>query len=274
VTPTVPPVDSTGAKVAYSVNTGTLPTLRSDEHYVLWARIYGSLTYLKLGELIPGKAKFGIVPFAAHPDTVNEARITIESDTSVQTMGASLLGGLQSSGQSIALAATNGLGVGDLTLVKGIATFSTKSADTTRAFHEFYLMQLQNGTPVASLQNLPKPATGWHYAVWVADSSFIPNHLFYYGAFLNPTGHDSDSVNDTYAFPGGFEPPLLAGSNGEIELTIEPDFSLSSLKKIGPSPFPFLVGGIPKYLYANESVQMLNVAATGIPSAIMNLSQE
>jgi hypothetical protein len=272
---TPPPTTHTG-EITYTVYAQDLRAPRANETYLLWIRPTGTTDLIKLAELVVDKYKLhgpdslvltgktnlkdSLLPY-------DEALISLEPDTSVTKPGSVLmLGAANGAGIFDMDPATEGA-VADLRFTTASATFGTRSADTTRSHHEFYLADLSGSTPISTLANLPNIGFGWHYAIWVTDSFYSPLHLFYYGAFLHPNGHDSDSTNDSFAFPGGFEPPSLDNTHAKIEITVEPDFHLANVKALGPSPFPILEGAIPINVYSRLVVSLTNVVSRGLPKA-------
>ncbi len=281
-TPTEPPVPPPTSSIAYVIDAQDLRTPRSNETYMLWVHRIGDTAFLKVSELVVDKYKLHgpdsiqLSGTTALTDTLtiyDEALISLERDVTAKIPGSVLLRGKSIATGVFDLDPQQGA-VADLRFTTGSATFVTASSDTTRVFHEFYLMDLKQPTPIASLNNLPNLGFGWHYAVWVTDSSFSPFHLFYYGAFLHPAGHDSDSANDSFPFPGGYEPPSLVNSRGKIEVTVEPDFQLPGLKARGPSTFPILEAPIPSKIFMKEVVPLTNVVARGLPGARLSLKQK
>ncbi len=280
-TPTqTPPTSGTGV-INYVISAQDLRAPRPNETYILWLRPTGSTSLIKVMELVVDKYKLhgpdslGFSGSTSLTDSLlryDEALISLEPDTTVTVPGSILMRGVAISPGIFDLDPAAEGAVADLRFVTGLATFATKSPDSSRVHHEFYLADLSQPVPTSSLSNLPNLGANWHYAVWVTDSVFSPAHLFYYGAFLHPTGHDSDSTNDSFAFPGGYEPPTLDRSYGKIEVTVEPDFHLADVKRRGPSPFPILEGSLPLKIYSNTVVPLQNVVRRGLPGARLKLT--
>jgi hypothetical protein len=159
--------------------------------------------------------------------------------------------------------------VGDFSALKGSVLFTTTSSDTNRARSEFYLMQMNGGVPSASLKNLPEPPHGWRYGLWVLDSNFIPMHRFFYGTFTSATGHDSDSLHDAFAFPGGYNPASLADPGGRLEVTLEPDVAIRNGKPVAPSPIALLYMRLQRFITLNQTVDLTNVWASSTPRGVL-----
>jgi len=275
------PPETTSKGIAYVIDAQDLRALRSNETYVFWLHRIGDTNVIKVSELVVDKYKLhgpdslqlsGTIALSDTLTNFDEAMISVERDTTAKSPGSILLRGKAIGAGVFDLDASVQGAVADLRFTSGSATFVTASSDTTRVFHEFYLMNLTQANPTASLSNLPNLGFGWHYSVWVTDSSFSPYHLFWYGAFQHPAGHDSDSTNDTFPFPGGFEPPSLLNSRGKIEVTVEPDFQLVGLRPKGPSTFPILEAAVPPKIYMREVVPLTNVVLRGLPAARLTLT--
>jgi len=279
--PVVPPTESKGT--SYVMDATDLRVARSNEFYVLWLRATGDSLFKKAAvlSLDPHKLhnddQIQLLGSVATKDSlivIEEAAVSVEFDTSSIRPTSILLRGTNLSVGHFDLEAFRQGAVADLRSVSGSAVFLSSTSDTNRAHHEFYLMSVSGTATKPSLSVLPNLNHGWHYAAWYTDSSYYPAHRFFYGAFLNASGHDSDSSRDGYDYPGGYEPPALAGGTGKLEITIEPDFQLPSLAKLGPSPFPFLEGSLPKYIYNGTAIVLTNVSSRGLPRANLVLTQQ
>jgi hypothetical protein len=281
------PVDITppavsGKALIYEFDAANLRHLRTGEYYMLWLKSDTSSAWKRAAVFPETSLRQGdsttiirSISFTPRSAVVYSALVSVEIDTNSSVPTTSLISSsvpLNTTQKSFQLTTVGGSGVGGFNALSGVATFTTKSVDTTRAQHEFYLMTLLGATPSASLANLPTPPANWHYAVWVIDSGFVPHHLFFYGAFAEATGFDSDSTHDTYAFPGGYEPPMLAGTGGSITVTLEPDHFSGRLASVGPSPFNLLQGSLPAYISNRDILNLSNVSATGLPSGKLILT--
>lgn len=169
------------------------------------------------------------------------------------------------------LSSTNSSGVGDFASATATATFTTRSTDTDLAKNEFYLVRFVNGVPYASSANLPHAPAGWSYGLWVLDSSFYPIHQFFYGAFTDPDSADTHPTNTDYALPGGFNLAPLNDPGAELEVTLEPSFTVANNKPTGPSPYRILSGHLSTYIWLGDTLALQNVWPASAPQAILSV---
>jgi len=275
------PKDTTHG-ISYTLRSRDMRPLRSNESYVLWLSLIGQNAVQKVEvlKIDPGKLHdgdsltfTGVLPSLDSIPNIDQLLVSVEADTSVTSPGSVILFGNRVGTGEFELTPFTQSAVAELRPTSGSAVFTTLSGDTLQAKHEFYLMNLLGVVASQSLESLPNLGHGWMYAVWVTDSTFVPAHLFYYGAFLHPSGHDSDSTHDSYAYPGGFGPPSLDRTQSKIEVTIEPEFQLPSLRMRGPSTFIVLVGMVPKHVSMGTVVPLANVTERGLPSGHLSIEQ-
>jgi len=204
-------------------------------------------------------------------DSFVAARVTIESSNG--TPGVPLVEThtiqLAADGKSLTASFDSKNILGSFSSLQGSIVFTSPLADTLAYTHEFYLMNYKDKTP--ALQSLPLPSTGWKYGLWVEDSAFTPHEYFFYGLFSSPFGHDSDSANDRYGFPGGWKPQQMNVGNGSIFVTLEPLFYGDSLKYKGPSAFTLLRFDRLRFINKNQNYPMINIAAYNIPNGTLVL---
>ena len=258
-----------------SANLRTLDT--SNGRYVLWLHILGAPSAMSV-PLIDGKYSndslvfSGTVKLPVNLDSLLDDYVKIEPPSSIGLPSTPLMTGqFQSDSGFSFLSTTNAEGIGDFSKAAGSVIFTTKSSDTSRAQQEFYLMKFVNGVPTSSMSNLPSPPVGWLYGLWVLDSSFYPVHKFFYGWFGNANSPGSDSSNAEFPFPGGYNPAPLNDPGGTLELTLEPDFSISGNKPAGPSPIILLSLELRQFIYFNQSIQFQNVWGTSAPAGILKI---
>jgi hypothetical protein len=256
-----------------AVNLRLLDT--SNGRYVLWLQILGVKAAMTL-PLIDGKyledslVFSGIVKLPHNPDSILSTIVSIEPLILSNSPSSVLMTGQFDNGYS-SLSASNPSGVGDYAKAAGSVIFTTKSPDTNLAKSEFYLMKFVNGVPTSSISNLPLPPVGWRYGLWVLDSSFYPLHEFFYGWFMNPNGHGSDSAKAEFRFPGGYKPTPLNDPGAILELTLEPDFSVAENNPVGPSPIAILWLQLREFIYFNQSIDFKNVWSTSAPSGVLKI---
>lgn len=258
--------------------------LSSGRHYELWFKFdkesnwkdIGPVSVMRLyaqdSSIIGASFKSGL-----GQSKPSEVLISVETDTTSGMVplerqpSAKLLWGSVNAGDtsgSTAMTGVNGIGIYGKN-ISGKAIFTTTSSDTSQAKHEFYLAKKQGSDLVASLQNLPTTSPEWRYALWVIDSNFYPVHRFFFGTFTNGNGHDSDSANDHYPFPGGYTGAAINSAGNQILVTLEPTFDLVHLQKFGPSPFTVLKTRLMQFISYNQENDLTNVTSTGIPSATL-----
>jgi hypothetical protein len=274
---TPPPSSGSAKAFHFSFLAEHMRALGTSGVYVAWFRYIGDSTFTQHTPMLaffrppPDSMKFdGDVTLVHAADSLQEILISVEPDTNAVRPSAPLMKGTLS---QLSAYLTAGTIFGQLTDARATVTFATGTADTTRAQHEFYLMTLSGGIPIASAINLPVAAAGWRYDLWVTDSSYDPKHLFYYGSFADPSGPDSDTSTTDLPFPGGYRPNLLSDPGAEILLTLEPSWRLSG-RPSSPLPFNVLQLPLKRFLHNGESIPMTNVAATGIPNGYFLLKKK
>jgi len=156
--------------------------------------------------------------------------------------------------------------LGDFSSLRGSLIFTSPLPDTTAYTHELYLMNFQGSQQIPSLLSLNILPAGWKYGLWAVDTNFTPHQSFFYGLFSNPEGHDSDSTNDHYPYPGGWKPQRMDIKGGSIIVTIEPEFYGDLLKFKDPSPFVLLEFKRIRNIARDNIYPMKNVSSTAIPS--------
>jgi hypothetical protein len=205
------------------------------------------------------------------PDTFISVVVTIERTSKPLTPGIILLSGIirsdkkQTDGKDSIYALLSVPFLDPLTKTSGGVTFTSTSSDTTSYLREFYLLKFRSGEPEASLQDLPTPTPGWIYGLWVYDDNFFPPHQFLYGTFRTPIGHDTDSTDDAYPFPGGIKKQQLNIGSGVIRVTYEPDLYGDSLRYIGISPFGIIEVARKQFIDRNKYYEMVNIADMSFP---------
>jgi hypothetical protein len=163
--------------------------------------------------------------------------------------------------------------LGDSSSLQGGLVFTSTSSDTLAYKHEFYLMSYRSSSYNPSILSLPIPPSGWKYGLWAVDSNFTPHQSFLYGLFSSPIGHDNDSINDFFPYPGGSKPQRMDMPSGSIIVTLEPEFYGDQLKFIGCSPFTLLRFDRMKYTQKNVNYPMRNMASEGIPGGWIVLNK-
>jgi hypothetical protein len=131
-----------------------------------------------------------------------------------------------------------------------------------------------NGELKPSIKSLPTPPEGWKYAIWYSDSSFYPEHKFFYGFLNSPSLPDSRNSKDTYPLPGGFEGPQLNRLGAHLYVTLEPPTLQNQLTQVGPSTYSVLFGELPKKLLPDQTLPMINVDSTGFPVVKFSLRRD
>src|SRR6266404_9331313 len=233
--PVTPPIVSQSSKFFYTLTvTNGRPIDTTTGQYVLWAHWRGDSNYrfsvpLHFWVRSPDRITFsGSIDFTSADslgaDSIDSILLSIEPMTVPLVPSSPLVSGPADAHANPVAAMTTDNTIEDFSGVTGSVLFTTTSLDTSRAKSEFYLMQLINGVPAASLTNLPPPPTGWTYGLWVLDSNFYPMHRFFYGTFTSAFGHDSDPTTDAFPYPGGFKPAALTDAGARLEITLEPTF--------------------------------------------------
>jgi hypothetical protein len=275
---TPPPVTTVVPTYHYQFLAEHIHFLGDSGKYIAWFRYLGDSTYAQHVALLaffygpPDSMKFEQdVKLAKSIDSLSEILVSLEPDTAVTSPSAPLMKGGWQSGS--AFLSTVPL-FGDLTTSSATVTFATRSADTSRAQHEFYLMNLNGSDPVPSTINLPIAPASWHYSLWVTDSNYEPKHIFYYGSFRNPAGPDSDTSAGEYPYPGGYQPPLLSDPGAEILLSLTPDWRLAHGRPQALVPLNVLQLRLKRFLHYREAIPMTNVANSGLPHGFFLLKKK
>jgi hypothetical protein len=156
--------------------------------------------------------------------------------------------------------------LGDFSTLQGSLVFTSTLPNTTAYTHEFYLMNMQGIQQTPSLLSLNVPPPGWKYGLWAVDTNFTPHQFFFYGHFISSQGHDSDSANDHYPYPGGWKPQQMDMATGNIIVTLEPEFYGDSLRFKGPSAFTLLKFKRIRSIEKDKNYLMTNSSAKCMPS--------
>ncbi len=233
-----PPDDQidTTYKVDYEFRVRKLRPLRDGEVFALWVRQHkdsqwtlASDTKFNDFQVRDSTVIFGRFFPKFPPDSMTEAMVTIELTKQPPTPGLPFLKTEIKNRQGLLSMSY----LGDFTKATGGITFTSKSPDPDAYKKEFYLMNLNNGSPLSSVTSLPQLSHGWRYGLWAADYEFSPYHEFLYGLFDDPVGHDSQSEGDAYPFPGGAKQQPMNVPTGRIVVTLEPPFYGDSLRYKG-----------------------------------------
>jgi hypothetical protein len=274
-------VDST--TIYYQINGAGMRPLRNNEYYVLWMKILPDtswkmisplkLSYFSSSDTATFYGKFSIV---GPLDNVQNVLITLEQTSNPSVTGLPLVQSSffltdTSKKKSVATFDSKHF-LGDFSALQGGLVFTSLSTDSLAYRHEFYLMNYRSPSNKPSLLSLPLPPSGWKYGLWAVDSNFTPHQNFFYGLFSTPAGHDSDSANDSFPFPGGSKPQRMDMSSGSIIVTLEPEFYANQLKYKGCSPFTLLRFDRTLYTRKNKNYPMVNVASSGLPGGWIMLS--
>jgi len=270
-----PPADSTST-INFQVSQLGMRNLRIGEYYFMWIKVANdtvwkqakqlSISYISSSDtaVIVGTLKNVKV------DSISGVLITIERTSNPLTPGLPLLQAYDFNFDLINKVTTAILDhssiLGDYSSLQGSLVFTSKSSDSLAYTHEFYLMNVLGSIQSASLTSLTTPSAGWKYGLWVEDTNFTPHEYFFYGLFFKATGHDSDSTNDFYPFPGGWKIQQMNMPSGSIIVTLEPQFYGDSLKYVGPSPFTLLSFNRTRFIEKNKNYPMTNLSAFGVPS--------
>lgn len=271
---TQPPADST--LVYVGVNTHGMQRLRSGEYYVLWVKIAPDTAWARVSALVGyyihnnGDTINRTFSSPLPLDSIKGALITLERDSTPAKPGIPLLQSLtltiDSTKKKLAGTFDSKQFLGDYSALEGGLVFTSTLPDSSAYTHEFYLMNLLGTSHIPSLLSLNAPPPGWDYGLWAADTNFTPHEFFFYGLFSSPNGHDNDSANDFYPFPGGWKPQRMDMPGGSIMVTLEPRFYGDSLKYKGPSSFTLLNFDRIRFIEKDKNYPMTNVSGDGIPS--------
>jgi hypothetical protein len=275
-TPTTPPVVDDSATVYYQVSFFGFHPLRDSEFYILWLKIapdsvlrMASVLQINPASPIDSAIMFGKFEMVNPLDSIEEALITLEKTSTPQTAGLPIARSgkfnADSSGKHLSSVMDASQFLGDYTALSGSLVFTSTLPDTLAYTHEFYLMNEQGVKQSSSLLSLSLPPAGWKYGLWAEDLHFTPNEFFFYGLFSSPEGHDSDSTNDHYPYPGGWKPQAMNVPSGSIIVTLEPLFYGDNLKLKGASPFTLLQFNRIRYIERDHNYPMSNISHGNIP---------
>jgi hypothetical protein len=261
--------------IYFTIKQAGLKNLRQGEHYVLWLKTKSD-TQWKLFSTVDtvyngfdSSVAVGKIASDLRIDSIVGALLTIAQPGVLPNTNYPILESHHfslDSAHKVAISAFDSKNLlGNYSSLEGSLVFTSTLPDTLAYTHEFYLMNFTDSTKSASLLSLNAPPNGWEYGLWAEDLSFTPHQYFFYGLFLNPKGHDSDSLNDHYLFPGGWKPQQMNYGSGSIIVTLEPLFYGDSLKYKGPSPFTLLQFNRIRFIEKNKNYPMDNVS-DGLPS--------
>ncbi|GEM_PF-2265286 len=275
---TPPPQHLTGTSYNFYLDVLHLRALDpASGTYILWFRMTGDTALVKrpltFWMVLRDSLAFpGTISLPHAADSIEEVSLSIEPDTSVPVPTSVIItGNFVVNNDSALLSTTNPGGIGNYASAEAVVTFATRSSDTNRAKSEFYLMQFQNGVPVASGVDFPIPPPGWSYGLWVLDSNFYPQHRFFYGSFLNPDS--ASSMGGEFPFPGGSNLAPLNDPGARLEVTLEPDFSTAADHPPAPSPFVVLWTRLRRFIDANDTIALQNAWSATSPAGTLKLSQ-
>ena len=269
-----PPKDS--STINFVVNELGMRSLRVGEHYFMWLKLTPDsgwrigkqleITYTSPQDtaIMVGTLKNTII------ENIYRVLVTIEQTSNPLIPGLPLLEAhdfnVDTNKKMSSAALTHSQVIGDYSGLQGSLVFTSKSSDSLAYTHEFYLMNFSGGFSTASLVSLNTPPSGWKYGLWAEDTNFSPHEYFFYGLFSTAFGHDDDSTNDSYPFPGGWKPQQMNMAGGSIIVTLEPLLYGDSLKHKGPSPFTLLNFNRMRFIEKNKNYLMDNVSPHGLPS--------
>lgn len=248
------------SKYTYAITTTNLAPLREGEVYSLWAEIDGAMTRLPI-TLTQGwgdKNNNGSLTLS----TLSKATLFVLSVD--QSATAAAPEAILASGANSALSATldqRSLGLDTLRNATGTAIFATFNSDTNEAKKAFYLMVIGPMSLVPGLNSVPTAPAGWTYSLWVTDSTFEPNHLFYYGSFNQRSGKDSRSATDAFDYPGAHGKIDLRIPTASIRVTLEPAARPESARELQPSPYNIVSGELPRTIELNQQLELRNMVA-------------
>ncbi len=275
-----PPIAIDSSTVNYQVTALGIHALRANEFYVLWLKIAPDTNWKMIAPLAiiytdskDSATMVGKFTFTKSLDSLQDALITLEQTANPMFPGMQLaVAGthfLDTTKKYLTIALDSKPVLGDFSSLQGGLVFTSTSSDSLAYNHEFYLMNLQGVNKTPSIQSLPLPPQGWEYGLWATDNNFTPHENFFYGLFSTPIGHDSDSTNDFYPFPGGWKPQQMNLPTGNIIVTLEPLFYGDQLKYKGASPFTLLQFNRIRFIDKDKNYPMTNVSGRGIPSGVI-----
>lgn len=275
--PVVPPVD-TAATVNYRIVARNIIPLRTGEYYSLWVKEAPDSVYRFISDSVlhvyypfDSSQYFGKFDVKYSIDSLKEVLLTIEQTKKPVAPGLVVLRGTIEKqfnsvlGKDSIYSVFANASFDSMLNTSGMLTFTSKSPDPDAYTKEFYFLRFAGPTFVPSIESLPLPTSGWNYATWAYDNDFFPPHQFLYGLFDSARGHDTDSANDAYEFPGGAKPQPQDVGSGLIMVTLEPQFYGNSLRSVGPSPFRVLQFERRKFIVADQPYTLTNAAGFSLP---------
>ena len=279
-----PPPDEEEPKIkgsgSYTMYAHNLRDVRKGESLHLWAKYAGDSTWTWMTKLaIPrlfgddSSRLTGRYKFLREIDELTKLMISLEVVDSPSVPDQKLIAGAFLNNTAM-LRPEDADGVGDYSTIAGSVIFTSRSSDSMRYLQEFYFARRENGVLVPSIDQLPPLPSGWKYAIWVSDSSFFPEHKFFYGYLESPDLPDTRSSKDSYPLPGGFEGPLLERETAQIRVTIEPPTMQAMLPQAGPSPYSVLYTQLPKKLERDMTLEMVNLDQVGLPVVKFSLKRD
>ncbi|MEP7235397.1 MAG: hypothetical protein ABI778_08890 [Ignavibacteriota bacterium] len=283
-TPPDPKVTRSTDSAHYEFHSLGIAHVRSGDNLVLWVKIapdpeWHYVRALPIIFIYPGDSVIfnGYFYCKESLDRVQGVMITLERTTKPTFPGViiarsdSVIFDSAAKESYAVLDATNYLG--DYSTLAGSLDFTSPLPDTTSYRHEFYLMDQVGQIRSPSLVGLNSPPTGWRYSLWAIDSNFTPHQYFHFGSFTSAEGHDNDSLNDNYAFPGGWKPQAMNIPSGYILVTLEPELYGDSLKFKGPSAFSLLSFKRIYDIVADKNYVMTNVSRNTIPKGMITFTK-
>ncbi len=269
-----PPYDST--TVYYLARIFGVQPLRSYEFYVLWTKILPDTSWQMIAPLTVSSSNADgsvvmVGKFSSKEplDSLKDVLMTLEQTPAPLIPGLPIVHGgifyLDSAKKQVTTSLDSKSTLGDFSALNGGLVFTSPLSDSLAYTHEFYLMNLLGLKQSPSLLSLNIPPQGWKYGLWAIDLQFTPHEYFFYGLFSTPEGHDSDSANDHYPYPGGWKPQQMNMPSGSIIVTLEPIFYGDSLKFKGPSSFTLLQFNRIQFIEKDKNYPMENVSLLGVP---------
>jgi hypothetical protein len=284
--PVVPPVD-TEATVNYRIVARNIIPLRTGEYYSLWVKEAPDSAYRFISDTIlhvyypfDSSLYYGKFDVKYSIDSLKEVLLTIERTKKPTTPGVVVLRGTVEKrfdsvlGKDSIYSVLENISFDSMLYTSGMLTFTSKSPDPEAYTKEFYFLRFAGPTFVPSIESLPLPPTGWNYATWTYDNDFFPAHQFLYGLFNTATGHDSDSANDAYEFPGGAKSQPQDVGTGLIIVTLEPQLYGDSLRYAGPSPIRILQFERRRVIIPDQAYTMDNAAIYSLPTMSISFKKK
>jgi hypothetical protein len=280
--PVEPPTDTTYI-VNYRILARNIIPLRTREYYCLWVKEAPDTVFRFISDSVlhvyypfDSSQYFGRFEVKNSIDSLKEVLLTIERTKNPSAPGLVMMSGIVERqfnsvlGKDSIYSVLGSTSFDSMLNTSGMLTFTSKSTDPEAYKKEFYFLRFAGPTFIPSIESLPYPPDGWKYATWAYDKDFFPSHQFLYGLFDAARGHDSDSVNDAYEFPGGAKPQSQEVASGLIMVTLEQSFYGDSLRFVGPAPYRILQFERRRYITPDQPYTMSNVAGFSLP--IMSIS--